>query len=250
MGSALDFGVTPAATASGANQFTNLAVNNPTVATVNVTADTLVVDDGTTQTLLRNVNETADITASGAGGLDTGSATSATDYFVWLIYNPTTLAVDALISLSDSAPTLPAGYTQKALLSWFRYTGASEIKGFHQYNRRYYYDEWLLLASGNVGIGAWVSVDYSTGAIPTTISDIPIGTIAIGDNSFRGSITNDNTIPVDGVGNPQRNRYGAVFGAYGGFYYELPFRTANTLYWASNVAAAELYVSGCYLNKI
>jgi hypothetical protein len=47
----------------------------------------------------------------GNGGLDTGAIVASTWYHVHLIKNPTTGAVDALISLSPIAPTLPSGYT-------------------------------------------------------------------------------------------------------------------------------------------
>jgi hypothetical protein len=53
-----------------------------------------------------------DNTASGAGGLDTGSIAASTRYYIHIIYNPTTADVAALISLSATAPTLPSGYTK------------------------------------------------------------------------------------------------------------------------------------------
>lgn len=49
---------------------------------------------------------------SGNGGLDTG-AIADTTYHVWLIRRPDTAVVDALFSLSATAPTMPANYTQK-----------------------------------------------------------------------------------------------------------------------------------------
>lgn len=49
--------------------------------------------------------------SSNVGALDTGTIAASTWYHVHLIKNPTTAAVDVLISLSATAPTLPAGFT-------------------------------------------------------------------------------------------------------------------------------------------
>jgi hypothetical protein len=46
------------------------------------------------------------------GGLDTGAFTASRTYFWFVIRNPTSGVVDALFSLSPTAPTLPSGYTQ------------------------------------------------------------------------------------------------------------------------------------------
>lgn len=49
---------------------------------------------------------------TGNGGLDTGAIAASTWYHVHLIKRPDTSVVDALISLSAVAPTLPANYTR------------------------------------------------------------------------------------------------------------------------------------------
>lgn len=46
------------------------------------------------------------------GGLDTGTVAADTKYFVWAIAKPAGTA-DALFSLSNTAPTLPSGFTLK-----------------------------------------------------------------------------------------------------------------------------------------
>jgi hypothetical protein len=57
---------------------------------------------------------TADISTSGAGGLDTGSLAASTWYHVWAIFNPTANTASCILSTSSSAPTMPSGYTFKA----------------------------------------------------------------------------------------------------------------------------------------
>lgn len=59
---------------------------------------------------------TVDLSASGAGGLDTGTEAANTWYYVWLIRNSTTGGVSGLFSTSNLAPTLPSGYDKKRLL--------------------------------------------------------------------------------------------------------------------------------------
>lgn len=62
---------------------------------------------------------TVDLIVSGAGGLDTGSAAPDTYYFVWLIYDPDTPAVSAVLSASATSPTLPNGYSDKIFLGFW-----------------------------------------------------------------------------------------------------------------------------------
>lgn len=74
--------------------------------------------NGNTLVLAITSNLTADITQSGAGGLDTGSEASDTKYYVWLIYKPSTNTKSLLLSTSATSPTLPSGYTYKGLVGW------------------------------------------------------------------------------------------------------------------------------------
>ena len=54
-----------------------------------------------------------------AGGLDTGVVGNS-DYYVWLIARSDTGVVDALFSLSSTAPTMPENYDFKRLIGWFK----------------------------------------------------------------------------------------------------------------------------------
>jgi hypothetical protein len=68
---------------------------------------------------------------TGAGGLDTGSIGNS-DYYIWLIIRIDTGVVDVLFSLSSTAPTMPANYTLKRLIGWFKRVGATIVL-FHTY---------------------------------------------------------------------------------------------------------------------
>jgi len=90
---------------------------NPTYQ-IDIDADELLVKNAAGDgILLSTVNLTVDITASGANGLDTGSENNDMWYYGWVIYNPTTATTAGLLSESATAPTLPAGYTYKTLVT-------------------------------------------------------------------------------------------------------------------------------------
>lgn len=66
-----------------------------------------------------------------AGGLDTGVIGNS-DYYIWLIMRSDTGVVDALFSLSSTAPTMPTNYDYKRLIGWFKRV-AGTIVSFHAY---------------------------------------------------------------------------------------------------------------------
>ena len=59
-----------------------------------------------------------------AGGLDTGVIGNS-DYYIWLIKRSDTGVVDALFSLSATAPTMPPNYDYKRLIGWIRRSGGA-----------------------------------------------------------------------------------------------------------------------------
>lgn len=68
---------------------------------------------------------------SGNGGLDSG-AVGNSDYYIWIIKRSDTGVVDALFSLSSTAPTMPANYDHKRLIGWFKRSGGT-IVAFNTY---------------------------------------------------------------------------------------------------------------------
>lgn len=76
---------------------------------------------------------TADITQSGANGLDTGMEAASMWYSAWVIGDPTgTNPIASLLSLSATNPTMPAGYTSKRRVGWVRNDAASNFLDFTQ----------------------------------------------------------------------------------------------------------------------
>jgi len=98
--------------------YKNLKITTPADnQSVTITADkVLVVDSNDLSVILSTVSLTVDLDVAGANGLDTGSIAANTGYFLYVIYNGTTTA--GLASTSATAPTMPSGYTYKALVGW------------------------------------------------------------------------------------------------------------------------------------
>ena len=66
------------------------------------------------------------------GGLDTGSFASNTWYHIFLIQRPDTRRVDALISLSPTAPTMPSPYTLFRRIGSMLSSGSSQWMAINQ----------------------------------------------------------------------------------------------------------------------
>jgi hypothetical protein len=104
---------------------------------VDIDADAVALEDTTGRArTVRSVNLTADITASGANGLDTGAEAGATWYYIWVIYNETTQTIASLLSASNTTPTMPSGYTFKALVGAIYNSAGSNFITLHQINNR------------------------------------------------------------------------------------------------------------------
>lgn len=98
---------------------------------IDIDADWVILEDSNSEIFkATTVNLTADIAASGANGLDIGSEAADTWYYLWVIYNGTTVA--SLISASSTAPTMPTGYTFKGLVGAVRNNASSNFLGMKQ----------------------------------------------------------------------------------------------------------------------
>lgn len=92
---------------------------------------------------------TLDITASGKNGLDTGSESSDTWYYIYMIMDTDTPEVAGLISASPTSPTLPGGFTKKRLVGAVRNNGSGNLIHFNQLgNVVRYVDSYNVLGVG------------------------------------------------------------------------------------------------------
>jgi hypothetical protein len=112
----------------------NLSIINATEKSVTLTADEAILQDSSGGSLrVANINTTADITNSGAFGLDVAPELTSTWFYIWLIGNSTGHA--SLISNSSTAPTLPSGYTYKGLFGAVFNDGSDNFEAFSQVNK-------------------------------------------------------------------------------------------------------------------
>lgn len=111
-----------------------------------------------------SANVTADITASGANGLDTGAEAASTFYHLWAIgKSDATFAV--LLSTSGSSPTMPSGYTFKRLIGGVPNDGSSNFIPFHHSR-----NGWVRYkVSGAIGYGGVQVLSGGTATSATAI---------------------------------------------------------------------------------
>lgn len=122
--------------------------NNATTpnSVLDISATELVVrnSDGL-PVLLSNVSTSVNIATSGAGGLDTGTEANSTWYYVWLVYNGST--VSGLLSVSATTPTMPSGYTYKALVGCVRNKSSGNFVKMRSVGPRVYQEPIAVLSN-------------------------------------------------------------------------------------------------------
>ena len=230
--------------------FRNLKVTRASVSTVTLTADEVLVDDGSgTVQRLTSINLTGDMAISGAGGLDTGTENPSTWYYIFLIAK-TDGTKKLLLSSSSTSPTMPSGYTYKVLLTAVRNDSSSDFVNFIQEGLHYEYNAWQTIASGNVGYAAWTSID-TTAYIPSALSTRAKGVIHPAAGSGSVVITNDSSVSVGNTAD--RNKVGINIGSGDNIQeinWEFSILTANTLYWGSDNAGCFVRLAGFEINKL
>lgn len=106
---------------------------------------------------------------SGNGGLDTGSIANSIWYHVHLIKRVDTGVVDALISTSATAPTLPTGYTLSRRIGSIQTNGSAQWVKFQQDGDRFY-----RLQIGDYTVTGTFAATLRTLSIPLGIVTRPI----------------------------------------------------------------------------
>lgn len=138
--------------------YRNLKIVRTSVTQVTVTADELCLQDSSNDGIrIVSINEPIAITSSGAGGLDTGAEGSSRWYYIWIIRKSSDGTVDGLLSESSSAPTMPSGYDQKALVSAVYNNASSNFVDFVDEGFSYVYKEDRQLFSGSYSNNAPMS---------------------------------------------------------------------------------------------
>jgi len=209
-----------------------------------------------------NVSINTANTVGTAGGLDSGTLAASTPYAIWLIYNPTTSMAGAILSLpSNSAPTLPSGYTQYTLIGAVVTDSSIKLMGFIQKGADYQFvlgqnlSSLPVLASGSTSSGHWLAVAIS-GIVPYSIiskiklilgaNDSPgtSGTSAAVASNTNYDAPNegsayDGTAPIMGYG---------LSASVGGNQVGEIIPESTNIYYSSNLSTSSLRCLGSTLN--
>jgi len=118
-----------------------------------------VVDSTYTHMMILHTGITKQLDAAWAvgtdvGGLDTGSVAVDETYHMFLIRKDSDGTIDALFSLSATAPTMPAGYTAKRRIGAVITDGSSDIIAFTQYGDRFRLKTMILDFNSTIGTTA------------------------------------------------------------------------------------------------
>lgn len=219
-----------------------------------VTADALTVEDTSGNSVrLTAINVTADISASGANGLDTGAEASNTFYHLWVIWNGTTTA--ALLSASATAPTMPATYTHKTRVGAVRNDGSSNLWRTLQYGRRVQLQIGTnpttvpVMASGNSGsptTPTWTAVAVGS-FVPATAVSIRGTFMMAQSDSTRGLLAPNNSYGSYGSANaaPVGNGNNGITGSFIVVNEQFDFILESTnIYYASSNGSTNVLLNG------
>ena len=98
-----------------------------------------------------------------AGGIDTGAVAANKVYYVFLIRKDSDGSIDALFSLSATAPTMPAGYTYKRRIGTVVIDSISRIRGFIQIGDKFIYKQ-LVINQAYVALASTDRTAYALSA--------------------------------------------------------------------------------------
>ena len=166
----------------------NLVIENNSgtpLSQLDISADEVIMQNSDDKSLKFDViSETVNIATGGDGGLDTGSEANSTWYFIWLI-GKTDGTVSSILSLSSTTPTMPSGYTYKALMGAIYNDSGGDFIVIRQEDDVVMIEEVTVLTAG--GATSPTQVDISA-TVPSTAKRI-IGTMTGIDNTSFTSAT-------------------------------------------------------------
>ena len=108
---------------------------------------------------------------SGNGSLDTGAIAANTWYHAHLIKNAATGVVDAVTSLSATAPTLPSGWTLSRRLGGMKTNGSSQWTAFVQNGDNF---KWVTPVTDSSGVSGVTTRQNQTLSVPPGVVVFPI----------------------------------------------------------------------------
>jgi hypothetical protein len=131
---------------------------------LDLSADELQLKDANGNVkVVTGVAVTIDFGTTGANGIDTGAQGASTWYYGWVVAKEDG-TVAGLGSASSSAPTMPSGYTYKALVSAARSNGSTQFIKYRQFGNRVKYENVQQVVTG--GTATTETTVSVTGNIP------------------------------------------------------------------------------------
>ena len=239
-------GATGATGSSAPGTYSKLALtNNATYSLyeVDVSADYLVVSNGSSVLPLSSFSCTVNVTAAGANGLDTGSEASSTWYYIWAIAKSDGTNA-GLFSTSYTSPTMPSGYAYKRLLGAVYNDSSANFRKFTQSGPTVLYTAYQLVLSGGTSSSLAALSILGTYLPPCACSSLlilEVYGVNIGVTTATLSIDNAN-----GIGFA---RLASAPGAatYGQYACTIPYHSP-TYYSVSNSGQANVYCVGWGIN--
>lgn len=225
--------------------FKNLKIDSASNTTATVSADELIVDNGKKLTSLSVTLNTAN--AAVANGTDAGALGNNEVWYIYAIYKTADGSGACLASKSATAPTMPAGYAGKALISFFQTDGSAHIVGFRDEGRSYRYKTSQTGATGSPGTGSWTSID-TTKIVPSALSTLPYLILHTSVNQY-SAMTNDSSVATGNTAAPNKIMVSSGGAAVEEAFGELMILTANTIYYLAS-GTGTVYVDGFYKNKL
>jgi hypothetical protein len=244
---------------TGIASYKNLKVTTTGAGTnqvVLLTADkVLMLTNGGSPLVRSTVSLTVNLAASGANGLASGSLAANTGYFLYVIDNGATTA--GLASTSATDPTMPAGYTYKALVGWATTDNTAtpfNIEEFTQIDDVYYWSTGQLVYTGTLSTST-LAIDLKASgilgyqAVPSNAKEAIVrmrstaGAYLINPVTFSNSIGDDTPLVWSMIYLP-----GGSIGHLPAI--RVPLVEAQTLYHQhTNTQATKTYVNGFTLKR-
>jgi hypothetical protein len=169
-----------------------LSIIRSNTQTVTLTADSVTLTNATGSVVFSDVNAAADITNSGAHGLDPDDApeSSNTWYYIWLIGN--TAGDDALFlsETYDSVPTLPSGYDYSALVGAVRNNASSNFVNFYQKGNEVSVERSVAVTITATSVSGLTLISYVPVTAASIIGNLCIQPNTIGNSAYVSSLTN------------------------------------------------------------
>jgi hypothetical protein len=207
--------------------------------TVTYTADEVVCETATGGTAYKVAafSQALNISTTGAGGMDMGSAPASSVLAVYAMFNPATGAKTIVARATGAtAPTptytyanAPSGYTASYLLGILTTNSSSQLVSFRQVNRKVWVDPVGVFGTTASGGAAWNSKGFSGMAPPgtKTISGYASASgTAAGSIGFNIGVAGD----ANGLGNQTTNVVVPSGGGASLQYTDIPCDTSQNLY--------------------